>query len=418
MKNKSFYIILISIFLAIVAGIYSGTESGIFGVTFYSIYDTIGKLFLNGLMLLVIPLVSSSIITGISQMGSEKKFAKIGLKTVIVFASLNLLAVATAWLLLSFFQNSFFASADALKPALAAQSSMAPTLASEGSPIAQLLFNIIPPNIFAAFAESQILGIIFFSIIFGLAIGKIDIMPARVLRSFAQGVFQTMMFLTHKFMLFLPLGVFCLIAKTFASTGIETVRLLGYFSLVIIAGLLILFFIVMPLVLRFVAKVNPLLHYKAMLPAIITAFSTSSSSATLPITIDCLEKNANVSNKITSLVTPLASSVNLMGTALFVFLTSTFLAKASGMVIDFPTQILIFLLTFLTTFGVAPIPSGCLVSTMIVLKALGLPVELIAPIFAIDRFLDMIRTSTNVFGASVSTVTVGKLVGEKNILKA
>ena len=417
MKNKSFYIILISIGLAVIAGIFSGTESGLFGITFYSIYDTIGRLFLNALMLLVIPLVSSSIVSGISQMGTEKKFAQIGIKTVLVFASLNLLAVTTAWLLFSFFQDSFLASADALKPALTSKAAVTTAVISECNPIAQLLFNIIPPNIFAAFAESQILGIIFFSIIFGLAIGKIDIMPARVLKSFAQGVFQTMMFLTHKFMLFLPLGVFCLIAKTFASTGADTIKLLGYFSLFIFGGLLILFFIVMPLVLRFVAKVNPLLHYKAMLPAIITAFSTSSSSATLPITIDCLEKNANVSNKITSLVTPLASSVNLMGTSLFVFLTSTFLARAFGVMIDFPMQILIFLLSFLTTFGVAPIPSGCLVATMVVLKALGLPVELIAPIFAIDRFLDMARTSTNVFGTSVSTVIVSKLAGEKNVLK-
>lgn len=419
MKNKSFYIILISIFLAVFAGLWSGMEKTIFSINLYSIYDGIGTLFLNALTLLVIPLVSSSIITGISQMNKEKDFGKIGLKTVLVFASLNFLAISLGWLLVALFQKPFFASAEAFKASSQASLAMAnmPNIAKNTGAF-QILFNIIPKNIFAAFAEGQILGIIFFSIIFGMAIGKINMIQATVIKNFFQGVFQIMLFLTQKFMFFLPLGVFCLIAKTFASTGLETLKLLGYFSLFSLTGLMLLLFVVLPLFLRLVAKVNPFAHYKAMLPAIITAFSTSSSSATLPITIECLEKNAKVSNKITSLVTPLATSVNLTGTAIFVFLAAAFLSKVGGSPVGFSMQILLFILTFLTTFGVAPIPSGCLVSTMIVLNAVGLPAGLIAPLFTIDRFLDMFRTTTNVFGTSVSTITVAKFAKEKEVLKA
>ncbi|MFA5250862.1 MAG: cation:dicarboxylase symporter family transporter, partial [Parachlamydiales bacterium] len=199
--------------------------------------------------------------------------------------------------------------------------------------------------------------------------------------------------------------------------GIETFRVLSYFSFFVLLALAFHFFIVLPLILRLIAKVSPLAHYKAMLPAIITAFSTSSSSATLPVTMECLEKNASVPNKIASLVAPLATSVNLTGTAIFVFMSSAFIAKISGLPLDFYTQLSLFLLTFFISFGVAPIPSGCLIATMIVLKALGLNGESVAIIVAIDRFLDMFRTTVNVFGTSVSTVLVGRLVGEKAILK-
>ncbi len=414
MRNKSFYAILIAIAMAIFAGMYSGRESGILGFSFYSIYDLIGRLFLNALMLLVIPLVSASIISGISQMGEEKNFAQIGTKTILTFLGLNFLAVLTAWLLVSLLQSSFFAAADTLKITAAFTSLPAPVEIAGDGPFAQMLLKIIPSNIFAAFAESQILGIIFFSIILGLALKHIESAPAKTIKNFFQGLFQSMLFLTGKLMFFLPLGVFCLIAKTFASTGLETLKQLGYFSLFTLTGLLILFLVIFPLVLKFAAKVQVFKHFKAMLPAIVTAFSTSSSSATLPVTIECLEKNAKIPNKITSLVTPLATSVNLTGTALFVFLSVFFLAKASGLELNFSNQLMIFFLTFLTTLGVAPIPSGCLVSAMIILKALGLPVELIAPIFAIDRFLDMPRTTVNVFGNSVSTTVVAHLSGKTN----
>ena len=217
-------------------------------------------------------------------------------------------------------------------------------------------------------------------------------------------------------MKFLPLGAFCLVAKEFAETGLCSLKSLGFYLGIVLGGFAIHFFITIPLLLKFIGKVSPIAHVKAMGRALITAFSTGSSSATLPVTIDCLEQNAKVSNKIASLVAPLGTSINLSASAMFVVITSSFVAIAYGITLSLPLQLTIFLLSLLTTLGVAGIPSGCLITTMLVLNAIGVPPEGIAIIIAADRVIDMFRTLVNVFSIGSSAVIVARLQGETQVL--
>ena len=214
------------------------------------------------------------------------------------------------------------------------------------------------------------LGIIFFSLIFGYCISKIESHASSTLMSFWQGIFQAMIQFTHIIMKFLPLGVFFLVAKVFAETGLQSLKSLGLFTVAVLLDALAVFmFIALPLMLKIIAKVRPGRHFKAMGPALITAFSTSSSSATLPITIDCVEKRAGVSNRICSLVIPLGTSINMSGSALYECVAAMFVAQAYGIDLSFSTQFIVVLLALITSIGVAGSASASLVAIIAILKA-------------------------------------------------
>ncbi len=260
------------------------------------------------------------------------------------------------------------------------------------------------------------LGLIFFSLIFGYCISKIENENASVMMRFWQGIFQAMIQFTHIIMKFLPFGVFFLVAKVFADAGFQSLQSLGLFTLAVILGLAIFMFVALPLLLKFVGKVAPIRHFKAMGPALITAFSTSSSSATLPITIDCVEKRAGVSNRICSLVIPLGTSINMSGSALYECVAAMFVAQAYGIELTFTTQFIVVFLALITSIGVAGVPSASLVAIIAILKALGLPIEGIGLFIAVDRVLDMCRTTVNVFSDSCCAILVARSEGEKDVL--
>jgi Na+/H+-dicarboxylate symporter len=260
------------------------------------------------------------------------------------------------------------------------------------------------------------LGLIFFSLIFGYAISKIESKASQALLHFWQGVFQAMILITQGVMKFLPLGVFCLVAKVAASTGFQSLQSVGLFSLAVLLSLATFMFGALPLLLKFIGKVNPWMHFRAMSPALITAFSTSSSSATLPVTLDCVEKRAGVSNRISGLVIPLGTSINMSGSALYECVAAMFVAQVYGIDLSFSTQFLVVLLALITSIGVAGIPSASLVAVLVIMKSIGLPTEGIALFVAVDRILDMCRTTVNVFSDSCCAVLVARTEGEKNIL--
>jgi len=287
----------------------------------------------------------------------------------------------------------------------------------QGSAFVQVLLSIVPANIIAAFSTGNMLGLIFFSILFGYALSKIEDQPASIVQGFFSGIFQTMIQVTHIIMKILPIGVFCLVSKVFMQTGISSLQSVTLFALTVVLGLLTFMFIALPLLLKFVAKVNPITHFKAMLPAIVTAFSTSSSSASLPITIDCVEKRAGVSNRICSLVVPLGTSINMSGSALYECVAAIFIAQAYGIDLSAGTQFLIVFMALISSLGVAGIPSASLVAIIIILKVVGLPLEGIGLFIAVDRLLDMCRTTVNVFSDSCCAILVAKSEGEKNILQ-
>ncbi len=380
---------------------------GIFGFTFLQVYGLIGKLFLNALTLVVLPLVVSSIITGTARMSSEGSFGTLGVKALAYFVGTSLLAVLLGLSLVLLIQPGVFEGQEAATTLINSvdHSRLAAIEAqSQGNGFErfeQILLKIVPSNILAAASQGQMIGLIFFSLVFGYFISKIDAQPAAIILGFWKGIFQIMMKITHLVMKALPIGVFGLVAKVVATTGAESIRPAAYFTFTVLLGLAIHGLVVLPLLLKFVAGVSPIAHYRAMAPALLTAFSTSSSAASLPVTMECVEKRANVSNRICNFMVPLGTSLSANGSALFICIASLFIAQVYGIGFSFITLFTVGVMTLLSSLGMAGIPSACLVGVLIVLHTLGLPADAIGLILAVERILDMCRTVLNVFGNSL-----------------
>lgn len=409
MKNSPLLKVFVAIALAVLAGLFTSPETTFLGVPVVQFYGLAGKLFLNSLTLVIVPLVCSSIITGTARMGSDSAFKALGAKTFACFLGTTFLAVLLGYVLVTVLepgvgqQAALVSSSDEVGKLqeLAAQ-------AQEGGfqKIEQLLLRLVPTNVLAAAAQGQMLGLIIFCMFFGFFLSKIDEQNASAVISFFQGVCQVMMKITQMIMKALPIGVFALVAKVFATTGMESIKSVASFFVVVLLGLLIEAVIVFPVLLKGLAGVNPIAHFKAMAPALLTAFSTSSSAATMPVTIECLEKNAKISNRICGFVIPLGTSVNQPGSALHVCCAVFFIAQVYGMPLSWTTQCMIFLMVLLTSFGIAGIPSASLFSVVTVLTMAGLPGEDIALILAVERLVDMCRTTMNVFGNSCCAVLI------------
>ncbi|MFI5334055.1 MAG: dicarboxylate/amino acid:cation symporter [Chlamydiales bacterium] len=419
MKKKiSPWWVFVAIGLGVACGSMTGTTKTLFGITFFSIYDLLGTLFIKSLTLIIVPLVFSSIITGIARIGDEGKIGKVGLKTFGFYICTTLLAVLTGLLFVNVLTPGNSEHATELAARAQEFAKIQEQLTDHKlNTFTDLLLQIIPTNIVQAMAQGQMLGIIFFSLIFGFALTKIDSHHSGTQRTFWQGVFQAMIGITHMIMKVLPVGVFFLVAKVFATTGLESLKSLLLFSITVLLALGFFTFVVMPLLLKFVGRVSPLNHFRAMAPALITAFSTSSSTATLPITLDCVEKRAGVSNRISSLVIPLGTSLNLSGSALYECVAAMFVAQVYGIDISITTQFIVLLLALITSLGVAGVPAGSLVAVIVILKSIGLPEESIGLFIAVDRLLDMCRTTVNVFSDSCCAVLVARAEGEKEILQ-
>jgi proton glutamate symport protein len=418
-KKRSPWMVLFAIVLGVICGSLTGAESSFLGISFFAFYDIIGKLFINALTLIVVPLVASSIIVGISRIGSDSAFGRLGLKIFSFYIGTSVLAILIGLLFVNLLNpGAYFTSqGNTLIDAAASPQMHGDIIAQHSLSVVDVVLQVIPANIVEVF-HGQMLGLVFFSLLFGYAMSKIEQGPQTILFGFCQSIFQTMLRITEIIMYFLPLGVFCLVAKAFAHAGIASIQSLAMFFVTVICGLIVFMFIALPLLLKLIAKVNPINHFKAMAPALVMAFSTSSSSATLPITIDCVEKRAGVSNRICSLVIPLGTSINMSGSALYECVAAMFIAQVYGIELTFVTQFIVVLLALVTSIGVAGIPSASIVAIIIILKALGLPAEGIGLLFAVDRILDMCRTSVNVFSDSCCAVLVACTEGEKDVLTA
>lgn len=416
-KRKSPWGVFIAILLGMAIGAMTGTQQSIFGLTYYSVFDLFGSLFIKSLTLIVVPLVASSIISGIAKIGNESAFGRLGLKTFGFYFSTTLLAVLAGLLFVNLIQPGKEGLSEQLAARVVQFSPAEHTLSSgKLNTFTDLLFQIVPSNIFDTFSKGNMLGVIFFSLLFGYAISKLEGRPFEVLTGFWQGVFQAMLGITHLIMKVLPFGVFCLVAKVFATTGFESLKSLVLFLITVILALASFALIILPLLLKFIGRVNPLTHFRAMAPALFTAFSTSSSSASLPVTLDCVEKRAGVSNRICSLVIPLGTSLNLAGSALYECVAAMFVAQVYGIEISIATQFVVVLLALITSMGVAGIPAGSLVAVIVILRAIGLPIEGIGLFIAVDRLLDMCRSTVNVFSDSCCAILVARSEGEKNVL--
>jgi Na+/H+-dicarboxylate symporter len=417
-KKKSPIAVFAAIILAMIVGGLSETDTTLFGINLYRLYDLFGRVFINALTLVVVPLVSSSIISGIARIGGDGSFKRLGSKMFTFYLSTSIIAILTGLFFVNVLNPGKHIPPETLQSYSVEEIAQIQQHIStqEGHKITEVLMQVVPANVIDAFSSGQMLGLIFFSLLFGYSLSKIDNEASSALVKFWQGLFQTMIQFTHLIMKCLQIGVFCLVAKVFTTTGVESLQSLGLFTVAVLLGLGTFTFVVLPLILKWIGKVNPRRHFKAMAPALITAFSTSSSSATLPITIECVEKRAGVSNKICSLVVPLGTSINMSGSALYECVAAMFIAQAYGIDLSFSTQFLIVILSLITSIGVAGVPSASLVAIIVILKAMGLPLEGIGLFVAVDRILDMCRTTVNVFSDSCCAVLVARSEGENGVL--
>lgn len=419
-RLKLHWQILIALALAVVAGLATGTETALFGVTFYSVFDFVGKLFLNALKMLIVPLIASSIIVGMAGIGGSQNLGRLGGKTLLYYATTSLFAILVGLLVVNAVAPGIIDGQPAkdLIGFTADVGTFEDKVAGRGTgDVVEIFLRMVPTNIVAAAASGQMLGLIFFSLLYGFFMTRISEAYAEAQYNFWQGVYEVMLKITDLVMRFAPLGVFALVAEVVAGTGFDAFAPLAAFFFSVVAALAIHFLITLPLLLYFVGRVNPISHFKAMGSALLTAFSTASSSATLPITMECVEKNAGVSNRTTSFVLPLGATVNMDGTALYECVAAMFIAQTYGLDLSFATQFTVVLVALLTSIGVAGIPAASLVAIAIILAAIGLPAEGIGLILAVDRVLDMMRTATNVWSDSAGAVIIGKLQGEEGILK-
>lgn len=382
----------------------------VFGLLFPSnvkYVSWMGVLFLRALKMVIIPLILSSIISGITNIGSAENLGRIGLKTLLYYILTSTFAIITGL----FFVNL-------IKPGVGADLGLSKTV--EGLGVARESFgdtmiNIVPTNIFNSLVENKMLSIIFFAILFGFFITKTKDKHRLFLTDLFNSVFDVMMKITMFIIKFTPLGIFGIIAKVVSEHNnlAELGTRMGIYMATVFIALVVHSFITLPLLVKFIGKANPLKHFNAVKTALITAFSTSSSSATLPLTMDAVENNSGVSNKITSFTLPLGATVNMDGTALYELVAAMFIAQAYGIHLSIAAQIIAVFTALLASIGAAGIPMAGLVMITIVLSAIGLPLEGVGLILAVDRILDMFRTSVNVWSDTCGAVIIAKSEGEK-----
>ena len=418
-KLKLHWQILIAIAVGVAAGRIAGETGSVGPVPFVDIFEFLGTLFINALKMLIVPLIASSIIVGVAGIGSSGNLGRLGGKTLLFYATTTLLAILVGLLLVNLVRPGYLDGQPVREMlALAASTSdIAARVGDRGAgDVVDIFLRMVPPNVIHAAAEGEMLGIIFFCLLFGYFMTRLDHSLAEPLFRFWSGIFQVMMRMTEWVMMFAPIGVFGLVAKVVARTGFDAAGPLLSFALVVATALGLHMAVTLPLLMRLVARVPAYAMFPVMAPALLTAFSTASSSATLPVTMECVEKGAGVSNRISSFVLPLGATVNMNGTALYECVAAIFLAQAYGLDLSFGVQFSIVAIALITSIGVAGIPSASLVAIAIILAAVGLPIEAVGVLFVFDRVLDMARTSVNIFGDACCAVIVARLEGEDKVL--
>lgn len=420
MKNGILLKVFIAIILAAIAGWLTGPDQAFLGIPYLKMYSLIGQLFLNALHLVAVPLVSASIILGTMRMGSESSFGLLGAKTFgFYFLSSSLAVIVGVCTFFLIFPG--ITTEDVTSITHASSTAVSTAIQSQGEAfdtLSQILFKLLPSNILAAASQGQMLGLIFFSILFGFFLSRIESDAASIVAGFWKGIFQIMMKITQLVMKALPIGVFGLVAKVFATTGLDSITSAALYFVTVVSGMFAYSLIVVPILLISIAGVNPILHFRAMSPALFTAFSTTSSVATLPITMECIEKRAGISNRICSFTIPLGTSLHMAGGALCMCVASLFIAKTYGIALTMNTVSLISAMSLLTSMGIAGIPSASLISVALILNTIGVPAEGIGLIIAVDRILDMFRTTVNVLGNATCAVLLARSEGENNVLVA
>jgi len=389
------------ILFALVAGIIAGW---LIGEPITIIAKPLADIFIRLLRMAIMPLIITSILSGVLSIGSAKGLGRLGLKTFLYYTTSTVLAILTGQILVNI-----------LKPGVGAEIGLAQDIehiAAADQSVMDMLIRIIPTNPIESMATGDVLPVIFFSIFFGYFITQLQEPHKSSISNVIEAAFQAMMKMTHFIIWFAPLGVFGINAEIVATTGISAFKSLGFYFLVVLIALFWHAFVNLPILLKFVARVNPIAHFRNMTSALLTAFTTSSSMVTLPLNLECVTERSKVSQKIANFTLPIGATVNMDGTALYECVATIFIAQVYGVELGFSQQVLVVITALLASIGAAAVPMAGLVMMSIILQAVGLPMEGIAIIMAVDRILDMFRTATNVWSDSCGAVVIARSEGE------
>lgn len=382
----------------------------------------VGDLFMRALKMLIVPLIITSVISGIANLQGVKGFARLGGKTALFYVSSSAAAILIGLILVNLIQpglkdgqpNAAIGQAFSESRDRASENALAKVAQADeqdNAAMFEVFRSMLPENVFSAATNNgQMLGVIVFSILFAVALTRIPGEEMQTMRHFFQSANDAMIILTGWVMAFAPIGIYVLILPVIYETGVDLFASLGKYFFTVLAALLIHLFVVLPLALRWVAKISPVEHFRNMRPALMLAFSTASSSGTLPVTMRCIEDGAKVPKRVSSFTLPLGATVNMDGTALYECVAVIFVAQVMGVELGFVSQLFIVVAALLTSIGVAGVPSASLVAILLILKSSQIPGAEAAALalLAVDRPLDMLRTSVNVFSDSCAAVVVAK----------
>jgi len=366
------------------------------------------------LNMVIVPLIFTSIATGVANVGTAENLGRLGLKTMGYYALSTLLAIVTG-----------FVFVHLLKPGIGADLGLQipiEEISTGKESFGQTLINIVPTNIIKSMAEGHMLSIIFFAILAGFFITRVGEKSRVLLVDVLTAILDVIMKITLFVIRFTPFGVFSIIAKVISqqinngNDVSEIIGSMGIYVVTVLLGLLVQGLITLPLLLRLIGRANPIKHLKNMSTVILTAFSTSSSNATLPLTMETVENKSGVSNKIASFTLPLGATINMNGTALYECVAVMFIAQAYGIDLTLGQQLVVVFTALLAAIGSAGIPMAGLVMMAVVLNAVGLPLEGIGLILAVDRILDMFRTVINVYSDTCGAVIIAKSEGEETLV--
>ena len=407
MSNPQTMSLTAKIMIAMISGLLLGIllnllfKDNLFVQTYLigGLFKTLGDIFVAALKMLVVPLVFVSLIGGVTALGDVSNLGRIGLKTLALYIMTTAIAISLALVLAISFAPGSGYQLDS-NTALEFEAKAAP-------PLSQVIIDMVPSNPIQAMSEGNMLQIIIFALLFGLAINLAGNKGKHVL-NFFEDLNEVIMQMVYLVMKLAPLGIFCLITKTFSTQGVDILLpLLGYFLVMVLAlfGHALLTF---GTLLSVFAHINPLRFFNKMRPAILFAFSTASSSATLPITLDTVKNRIGAKNSIASFTVPLGATINMDGTAIMQGVATVFIANVYQIDLGLADYLTVLLTATLASIGTAGVPGVGLIMLAMVLGQVGLPVEGIALIIGVDRILDMIRTAVNITGDATVTCLVAK----------
>lgn len=375
----------------------------------------VGDLFLRALRFIAVPIVLFSLIGGASSLSDLTKLGRIGGRTVLIYVGTTSLSITIGLLLADIVHPGHFVSAE-VRDQMALQGTAEALVRMDRAAAPDLwstLLEIVPTNPAEALAEGRMLQIVFLALVIGIGLARIDPEKARPIIAFFDGLTDVILGVVEAIMKIAPFAVFSLLVEVLASMGLDVLGALIVYSAVVIGGLAMMVFGVYPLILRLVTGRKMSTFLAAIAPAQLLAFSSSSSSATLPVTLDCVEKRLGVEEEVSSFVVPLGATINMDGTALYQGVAALFIAQLYGIELGIEQQLTIVLTATLASIGTAGVPGVGLVMLIIVLQSVGLSPEImasgIAIIFGVDRVLDMCRTTCNVTGDCMVAAVVGAL---------